>query len=1123
MRITLIMLCIFVGQTFAIDSYSQNSRLSLEMNNVSIKDILNEIENQTDYFFMYEASKVDVNKKAQISVNNRTIEETLEQLFAGSDVIYIINNRQIALSTGHEYIVAQQFKTISGSVIDDSGLPLPGVTVLVKGTTKGTVTDADGNYSLSNVSSETILVFSFVGMRSQEIKVGTQSVMNVRLEADISELDEVVAIGYGVKKKANLTGAIATTDSETLENRPVSNIGQALQGVIGNLQIINSSGQASATPNFNIRGTTSLNGGEPLILVDDIPTSPGDFSKMNPLDVENITVLKDAASAAIYGSRASFGVILVTTKSGKSGKLKVNVGMNYSINEITRLPELYTDPRTVMEYKHTMAYPWYNLYTEEQLNYADRLKEDPTMPSYLVNQDGTYTFYHQTNWFKEVYKDFGDAQTYNFDISGGADKTTYYLSGEYNQQNGMLKYGNDVQNRYNFRSKVSHKVFPWLQIKNNFSMSSFDYEQPSTLGWDIYHSVNRQPSLIPPFTPGGDLTQAGANTIGKLRDGGRHKNVAFMFNNAFSGQLDLIKDIWTVKSDFIFKRYSSNTHAYYLPIKFKDGPDRPYRYISTNQVSSAREANYYNKQLVFNVYSEFKKTFNDVHDFGLMVGFNQEEYTSNSQSASRKELISSSLPTLELATGDMNVGHSIGEYATRGAFYRLSYVFDDKYLLELNGRYDGSSRFPKDDRFVFTPSVSLGWVMSQENFWGSLGDVVNFFKLRGSYGTLGNQNTGYYSYIATMGSGRIGQILDGEKPVGVSAPGLVSGSLTWETVTTINGGVDMNLFDNHFTSSFDIYRRDTEDMLTAGEVLPSVLGTSVPRENAADLKTTGWELQMQWKDQFALGSDNLNYTIAFTLSDYKAVITKFENPTNYLSSKYVGEELGSIWGLETLGFFESEEDIASHADQSLVTSYPGTRPLGPGDLKFADRNGDGKIDWGKWTLDDHGDYFVIGNTTPRYQYGFNLGADWNGFDLRMFLQGVGKRDIYPNNHYFMGVFAQPWANLTKKNLDHWTEDTPNAYFPRLKSYIAEGGKELAIAQTKYLQSAAYMRVKNITIGYTLPSILTQKVNMSRVRVYFSGDNLFEFTKMDKNLDPEGFNGLLYPFQRYYSLGLNVSF
>ncbi|MFV0505252.1 MAG: SusC/RagA family TonB-linked outer membrane protein [Bacteroidales bacterium] len=1013
-------------------------------------------------------------------------------------------------------------RAITGKVIDDQGLGVAGASVVQKGTVKGTITDADGNYSLT-VPEGVVLQISFMGMKTQEVTVGTQSVMDVKLEVDVSELDEVVAIGYGVKKKSNLTGAVATTDSKTLENRPVSNVGQALQGVIGNLQIINSSGQASATPSFNIRGTTSINGGEPLILVDDIPTSAGDFSKMNPLDVENITVLKDAASAAIYGSRASFGVILVTTKSGKSGKLKVNFGVNYSINEITRLPELYTDPRTVMEYKNVMAYPWYNLYTEEQLNYADRLKEDPTLPSHLINQDGTYTFYHQTNWFKEIYKDFGEAQTYSFDVSGGSDKTTYFLSGEYNKQNGILKYGNDVQNRYNFRSKVSHKMFSCLQIKNNFSMSSFDYEQPSSLGWDIYHSVNRQPSLIPPFTPNGDLTEAGANTIGKLRDGGRSKNVAFMFNNAFSGQLDIIKNVWTVKSDFIFKRYSSNTHAYYLPIKFKDGPDRPYRYISTNQISSAKEESYYNKQLVFNVYSEFKKTFNDVHDLGVMVGFNQEEYVSNSQSASRKELISSSLPTLELATGDMSVGHSIGEYATRGCFYRLGYVFDDKYLLELNGRYDGSSRFPKDDRFVFTPSASLGWVMSQENFWGSLGDVINFFKLRGSYGTLGNQSTGNYSYIATMGSGRIGQILDGEKPVGVSAPGLVSGSLTWETVTTINGGVDINLFDNHFTSSFDIYRRDTKDMLTAGEVLPSVLGTSVPRGNAADLKTTGWELQVQWKDYFALGSDNLNYTLAFTLSDYKAVITRFENPTKYLGSHYVDEELGSIWGLETLGFFESEEDVASHADQSLVTSYPGTRPLGAGDLKFADRNGDEKVDWGKWTLDDHGDYFIIGNTTPRYQYGFNLSADWNGFDFRMFLQGVGKRNIYPNNHYFMGVFAQPWANLTKKNMDHWTEDNPNAYFPRLKSYVAEGGKELAIEQTKYLQNAAYMRVKNITLGYTLPNVLSQKMNLSRIRVYFSGDNLFELTKMDENLDPEGFNGLLYPFQRYYSLGLNVSF
>uniref|UniRef100_UPI0025713269 SusC/RagA family TonB-linked outer membrane protein n=1 Tax=Parabacteroides goldsteinii TaxID=328812 RepID=UPI0025713269 len=498
---------------------------------------------------------------------------------------------------------------------------------------------------------------------------------------------------------------------------------------------------------------------------------------------------------------------------------------------------------------------------------------------------------------------------------------------------------------------------------------------------------------------------------------------------------------------------------------------------------------------------------------------------------SRKELISSSLPTLGLASGDMNVGQRIYSLSMRSVFGRLNYIFNNKYILAFNGRYDGTSRFPHDDRYAFNPSGSVAWVLSEENFFEPVRDVVNFLKLRFSYGSLGNQDLkeNYYAYLATMGSGKISQILDGKQPIGVSAPGLVAGNLTWEKVTTADWGMDINFLDNRLTATVDGYIRRTKDMLTGGAELPNVLGTSEPLENAADLKTTGWDLTVSWRDNVKLAGKTLNYGLSFNIGDSRSWITKFSNDTGSLDSYYEGWEMGSIWGLETEGFFTSQEDIDNHADQTQVASYIGTRPIAPGDLKFKDLNGDGKIDKGAWTIDDHGDYKIIGNSRARYGFGFNMNADWNGFDLSLFVQGVLKKNYSPSGDlYFWGIYAQPWTNITYGNYyDRWTEENPSqdAYFPRFKSYVAEGGAEAALTQTRYLQNATYARLKNLTFGYTLPKQWTDKANIQRLRLFFSGDNLCEITGLYKHykLDPECLGGQMYPLQRSYSFGLNVTF
>lgn len=990
------------------------------------------------------------------------------------------------------------------------------------------------NFPIS-VTENTTLQISYIGYIRQEVAVRNQQSVNIVLREDTHSLDEVVVVGYGIQKKANLSGSVGVVKSEMLENRPISNVSQALQGTVGNLNITNPSGQANASPEINIRGTTSINGGSPLIVIDGIVSDAGILNRMNPSDIENVTVLKDAASSAIYGSRAAFGVLLVTTKTGKEEKLSINYNSNYAFRHITKLTELEKDPYTAASIINQMAYPWYSVFTQEELEYAKRRSEDPNNVSpYYLGPDGTYCYFDTVDWYKEVYRDLGFATTQNVDISGKTDRLSYFFSAGYLFQDGMLRENsiNDTYNRYNLRSKLDFQLTNWWSLSSNISFSSSDYDEPSYLE-DLYWYLGRESTLVPARNPDGTWTHSKAMTgptiLAKMTDGGRNTTKSTDFVAQLSTKIDVIKDMLTIRGNFGMNRYEYMYSTHLLPVAKYDGPDRPAIY--TRSTSMAEKRSSLRNHILFDVYADFNKTFNEKHFTQVLVGFNQEETKYNLFKASRSELISNSLPTIELATGEAVVNETITSEAMRGAFFRLNYIYNNKYIVEFNGRYDGTSSFPKQDRFVFNPSASLAWVISQEKFFEPVTNVVSHFKLRGSYGSLGNQASksgGEYRYIPTMAAGKTDVILNGAQPTYISAPGLVAGTLTWETVTTSNIGWDINFLNNRLSTTTDIYRRDTKDMLAKGKTLPSVLGTSEPDENAADLKTTGWEVSLNWKDRFNLRGKDFHYGVNFVLADNRTVITKFDNPTGSLSTYYVGQEIGEIWGATTLGFFSSEEDIKNHADQSFMASYPGTRPIEPGDLKFEDINKDGKVDYGKWTLDDHGDYKIIGNKTPRYTFSLGLNMEWNGFDLQAFFQGVGKRDYMPNRSEvnFFGVFYQPWNNITKGNMDHWTEENPNAYFPRLKSYVGEqSDRELGAPQTKYLQNAAYMRFKNLTLGYTLPQHITDKWNMSRVRFYFSGENIAEISGLHKyyGVDPENLGGSRYPFQRSFSLGLNVSF
>lgn len=1122
MKLSTLLLVGSMAISHAAGSYAQKATVSLNAQNQTVETVLDKIENQTEFSFFFNNRHVDLNRKVSVSAKESDIFKVLDNIFAGTNVRYSVVDKKIILSA--ENIVSQQTKkTVTGIIQDEKGEPIVGANVVEKGTMNGTVTNMDGEYSLS-VSKDAILQVSYIGYISKDVPTMNKTMINVIIQENLQALDEVVVVGYGTQKRVNLSGAVETVTSKVLENRSTNNVAVALQGLVPNLNISPNGGQANAEPTFNIRGETSINGGGPLILVDGIPTSASDFSRMNSMDIENISVLKDASSAAIYGARASFGVILVTTRKGKGEKLTVQFNNNFNARTLTNMPKVVKDPYIQASYKKEMGKPWYDLYTDEELEYAQKILTDPSLPTTIPStlNPNVYTYLASNDWFDEIFDNVGLSHQHNLSVSGATDKVSYYLGTEYYGEAGMLHYNKDHYSRFNVRSKVEYRPFDWLSIGNNTAFTYFKYDRPSNFGSWLYSIANETNSLVPVYNPDGSYTKEGASLVGTLIEGGETVSKSSVVYTQFTAEADLVKNMWKIKADFTAKINDKRDDAWDSDrnIPYRKGVDPVDMYLGWENYAQKVDARTIYTSL--NLYTDFHLDL-DKHSFTVIGGYSQEYENYNYFLAKRKDLITDTYPTVQLATGDMTIKEDDYTWAIRSAFYRLNYIYDNKYIIETNGRYDGTSRFPHKDRFGFFPSVSAAWIFTQEDFLKSTEDWFNHGKLRISYGALGNQNVGYYSYIATMTANKMDYLLNGGKLMGVYKPGLVSEALTWEKVYTLNGGIDLNFLSNRLILSGDVYRRDTRDMLTKGKTLPSVLGTSEPKINAADLKTRGWEVSVAWRDRFELASKPFNYSARFILSDSRSWITRFDNPTRYLGDKYEGQELGEIWGLVTEGFFKDQADIDSHADQSQVVAYPGDRPLEPGDLKYKDLNDDGKISRGSNTVDDPGDFKVIGNDRSRYLYGLDLNADWNGFDLRILFQGVGKRDWYPTGYKFFGIYLAPWGNVYENNLDHWTPENTDAYFPRLKSYLANGAGDMSIAQTRYLQNAAYLRLKNITFGYSLPKQLLQKVKLENLRIYFSGENLFEATPLCKNYDPEQLDQTTHPLQRTYSVGLNITF
>lgn len=1018
---------------------------------------------------------------------------------------------------------------IKGSVTSDSGEPLTGVTVKVSGGGNGTVTDIDGNFSV-NAAPGSLLTFSYTGFKPQTVKA--QEGMQVVLQSSVNDLNEVVVVGYGTQKKANLTGAVASVNGNVLENRPISNIGQGLQGVVPNLNVsMGHGGAPGAGASFNVRGTTSLNGGEPLVLVDNVQM---DANLVNPDDIESISVLKDAASAAIYGARAAYGVILITTKKGKlnsrptvqfsaSGYWQSPAVEMHNVNSLDYLKMIdiaYQNSGGSGHYFNPLVYE----YTEKYVNgtYDQPVFFDKSYSAFKYGYNGN------TDWWNELYKT-SFSQIYNASISGGSQKTRYYVSLGSNNQGGILKATDEKYNKYNANINVTSELTPWMEVSAKIAHTYTTEMHPTGgttamnntaySGLSAYSGMMKSDlsPLMPVKHPDGHYAGQGnfTNPVAIQAQGG---NARYRQNDLWMTagvKLTPIKGL-IVNADYTWNYYgwASTQHVRnFYDYTAVPGTENYYPWTNPSSVTRSNSDDYYSS---FNAFAEYNLSLgNNDHNMKFMVGYNQEKKRTQYYYAGRKDLIDPENPAINQAIGDMAIDGNMGQWAVNGTFARFNYDYKGRYLLELNGRYDGSSKFKKGHRYQFFPSISAAWRLSEEKFFEGVKSWWDNMKLRVSYGSLGNQAVnGNFPYLATYGiNTKYGALLGGGRPVAVYAPGLVSSSFTWETVNQIDFGFDAAFLRNRLSASFDWYRRNTKDMLTDGEVLPAVLGASVPRQNAANLKTVGWELSLEWNDRLANG---LSYHVKGVLSDYQSTITKFNNPTGLISQYYVGRKMNEIWGYVSNGLFQTEQEANAHANQSYLYGGKWTA----GDVRFEDLDGNNKIDIGDNTLANPGDRKIIGNSTPRFAFGITAGLEYKGIDFEMFWQGIGKRDWFPGNGSaaYWG-FTNEWQTPLTTSLDYWTPENTNAFFPRLG--WANGGNRNT--STRYLQNASYCRLKNVTLGYTLPRNILDKIGVSRLRVYVTGENLLTFTSLIKAFDPETLNNMTYPINKKIAVGLNLTF
>lgn len=1032
---------------------------------------------------------------------------------------------------------------IAGRITDNLGEPLSFATVSVRGTTTGTTSDMDGLFTLEIPSGGGTVDVSYVGYKSYSFVVSKEMLnLEIVLNSDYNNLAETVIVGFATQKKINATGAVKTIGNETFENRPLSNAVQGLQGVVAGLNITNDNGGAlGESMAINIRGVGSIGEGSnssPLILIDGME---GDLSTLNPNDIESVSILKDGASAAIYGSRAPFGVVLVTTKSGQKG-LKVNYRNN------TRFQQPVSVPDQVDSYTFALmmndAYinsggnpPFGRVQLERIKNYMDGKLEYGTMAyenqnEWMKNQAS----FGNTDWYDHYVKDFTTSQEHNLNISGAHKAVDYYFSSNYMGQTGLFNYANEHLDRLSANGKIGIKITPNVKVNWNTRYVHQNNEKPSALNALFYHNLGRRAPTSTILLPNGDYTED--SMMNAILHGGRESNNKRQLYNQLSLNLTPVKGLKITGE--VSNRYEANPYfknfnpiSHHLPDgtptdllvleglsskhtvngngTFSVNPDRG----ETYNENATTKVNYWST----NLYASYDFNLKDKHYFTFLVGEQSEYYHYRTDR----------LATYESAIGDSGKMESWkeAEWASLGFFGRFNYNYKQRYLVEMNVRADGASRFPPTQRWGVFPAASVGWNVAEECFWEPLKNYgFEYLKLRASAATLGNQNTtSFYPYYQQMNLLSGSLVIDGTQATVLPMYSPYSTSLTWERIENLGVGVDWGFFNNRFTGSFDLYQRSTKGMVGPSNALSAVYGASAPKTNNASLRTRGWELELGWRDR--VGSD-FSYSISGVLSDYTTIVTQYDSPDNKISGWYKGKQFGEIWGYEVEGIAKSDAEMYAYLDEHSQSSI-GTK-WGGGDMMYRDKNEDGSVDRGSETLDDHGDLVIIGNSTPRYAYSFTIDTQWKWLNVRAYFQGIGKRDFFfTNSATFFGIAAEWQRSLYVEHLDYFRyagsdlgANYEHPYYARLR--IDQNNIQVS---DYYLQDASYLRLKNLQVGANLPA---KKVKwMERGFLYVSIENLLTWTNL-RIYDPEAVGnfenwgpGKTYPQYRTYSIGLDLTF
>ena len=1058
-----------------------------------------------------------------------------------------------------------QTVNVSGVVTDaQNGEGVIGASVLVKGTVTGTITDMDGRFSLKAQKGAEIVV-SAIGYADYSFTAGAQSgELQIALSTSSEFLEDVIVVGYGSVKKENLTGAVDQISSEVFEGRPAASATQMLVGSVPNLNITLGDGKPGRTASYNIRGTTSIGGGgSALVLIDGVE---GDPALINPNDIESVSVLKDAASASIYGSRATYGVVLITTKNPDKNKEKFSISYtgNFSFLQPTAVPDVVDDGYV---YARLFYDAWYNFnrsqptginksqsFSRIWLDDFRQRKKDGITNSTTVDDAGNYVYYGNTNYYDVLYKDYVFAHTHNLSASGTTGPLSYIVSGRLYNYDGLFNFNPDTYRTMNIRGKAKIDITKWLSLSENMEYTYEKQHLPSAYsgegGGNFWRSISDEghPSA-PVFNPDGTMTKPGAYAIGGLVSGNNYNDRLIKnFKTTTALKAEFFDKTFRINADFSFSSRDKSETSKRTVISYSDKPGvisyigTPFTGDSMTEYYSAHE------YLATNVYAEYENTFADKHYLKGLVGYNYESRKDKTGNYNRAGLLTPDVTNINLAVGeDMTMTSSDTKWNIAGFFARINYAYDNRYLLELNGRYDGSSKFPVNSQWGFFPSASLAWRPSMEHFWHVDPKIISNLKFRVSYGELGNGNVSAYSFLEKFSFGNLGgYLLDGANKLRyTNLPTQIPDNLTWETARTLDGGLDISFFDGKISFTGDYYVRRSYDMFTVGPTLPDTYGASAPKGNYADMSTYGYELSLSYNDSWMVGSAPLNFGIKATLADSRSFIDKYNNPTGDLSDYYVGQEVGEIWGYVCPGLFQTQsqiDDWYGPGDPFVNTkfAYSSGYVVSPGDMIIEDRNGNKIVDSGANTVFDPGDRTIIGNSSARYHYSFSVNLEWHGVYASVFFQGVGKRDWYPSAESpFWGQYNRPYNQALKwMATNHWTKDNPTAYLPKYTGYYQPFFH--GHANSRYLQDASYIRLQNLQVGWNLPKKWLEKIHLSAVSVFFSGENLWTWSPLykltkdfdvvtvtqksdnDINSDNKG-DGFNYPTMRTYSIGITITY